>query len=237
MSPLRDALARTDLFATDKLLLVIAEHEAPVSTEAIRAVAKAHGWRKGLQINVGAHLLNTDLAVRLPEGWVLTENGRKRLEEKGVASLAEPLSPLASTLAKHAAKIKNPQRAQFLAEAVGCVRSKHFRAAIVLSWIGAVSLIYEHVIANYLNAFNAEAIRRGKLKSAAKTPDDLATMKEGEFLDICETISVITKATKKELKTCLDRRNTAGHPNSHVFREPAVASHLDTLIAEVFQKL
>jgi hypothetical protein len=199
-------------------------------------MASANGWKAGAKCNVAAFLSKMGYAVQLPGGWVLTEGGRQALEKNGLVTFGDPLTPLVGTLSKHAAKITEPHRSQFLAEAIECVRGKHFRAAIVLSWIGALSLIYHHVLDNKLSAFNAEAMRRRKLKSAAKTVDDLATIKESDFLDICEAISLVTKSAKKELKNCLDRRNTAGHPNSHIFREPTVAAHIDTLIAEAFEK-
>jgi len=49
---------------------------------------------------------------------------------------------------------------------------------------------------------------------AAKTVDDLATMKEAEFLSVLEALSIIGKSVKQELDRCLRLRNGCGHPNS-----------------------
>jgi hypothetical protein len=53
-----------------------------------------------------------------------------------------------------------------------------------------------------------------KARKAAQTVDDLALMKEYEFLQILPTISVIGKNVKQELEQCLKLRNACGHPNS-----------------------
>lgn len=61
-------------------------------------------------------------------------------------------------------------------------------------------------------------------------------MKESIFLDILESISVIGNDVKKELKKCLDLRNSCGHPNSLVIGENRVAAHVEILILNVFSK-
>jgi hypothetical protein len=88
-----------------------------------------------------------------------------------------------------------------------------------------------------LKEFNAEAIARDSKWKPAKTADDLGLMKEDTFLDVLQRISVIGKNVKQELKDlCLKLRNGAGHPNSLVFGENRVASHVETLVLNVFAK-
>ena len=108
-----------------------------------------------------------------------------------------------------------------------------------LSWVGAVGLMYNHVITKDLASFNAEAQRRDPKWKAAQTPDDLARMKEGDFLDIIATqpLSIIGKNVKEELKNnCLQLRNACGHPSSLVIGENKVAAHLEILILNVFSR-
>jgi hypothetical protein len=67
--------------------------------------------------------------------------------------------------------------------------------------------------------------------------DDLATaVKESVFLNMLEHIEVLTKAEQKDLQNCLDRRNTAGHPNSISFEEVTVGTHIHELITKVYSK-
>jgi hypothetical protein len=67
--------------------------------------------------------------------------------------------------------------------------------------------------------------------------DGLATaVTESVFLNMLEHIAVLTKAEQKELQNCLDRRNTAGHPNSASFEEVTVGAHIHELISKVYSK-
>jgi hypothetical protein len=145
------------------------------------------------------------------------------------------LTPVTETLEKYVLDLRDPDKARFVEEAISCVKNKSYRAAIVLTWVGALYLMYAYVLRARLTEFNAEVLRRFPKNKAASTVDDLAqVVKEAEFLNILEHIKVLTKAENKELSGCLDRRNTAGHPNSHSFTEVNVGSHIETLINGVY---
>lgn len=68
----------------------------------------------------------------------------------------------------------------------------------------------------------------------AKTVDDLARMKEYEFLKVLEAVSVIGGSVKAELEACLKLRNGCRHPNSLQVSESRVASHVEILVLNVF---
>jgi hypothetical protein len=104
----------------------------------------------------------------------------------------------------------------------------------VLSWVGAVSLLYDHVIANELAAFTVEAKKRDAKCKDAKTRDELARMPEYTLLQILETLSVVGKSVKTELEGCLKLRSGCGHPNSLHIAEHRVASHIEILTLNVF---
>ena len=61
-------------------------------------------------------------------------------------------------------------------------------------------------------------------------------LKESDFLDVLERLSVLSNAVKKELKTCLERRNNCGHPNDYKIGEAQVAAHIESLIHHVFER-
>jgi hypothetical protein len=61
-------------------------------------------------------------------------------------------------------------------------------------------------------------------------------MKEANFLQVLETISVIGRNTKQELEECLKLRNATGHPTSLKYGESKVAAHIEILIMNVFAK-
>jgi hypothetical protein len=131
------------------------------------------------------------------------------------AAPASVLTPVTQSLENYLLDLHDPDKARFVEEAITCVKNNSYRAAIVLTWVGALYLLYNHVVTQKLSAFNTEMTRRFPKNKPARTIDDLAhAVKESEFLNILEHIDVVTKAENKELTGCLDRRNTAGHPNS-----------------------
>jgi hypothetical protein len=113
------------------------------------------------------------------------------------------------------------------------IRVSCCRGAVV---VGAVSLLYAHVVANELAAFNTEAKKRNAKWKTAKTRDDLTLMGEHDFLQILQAISVIGKNVKQELEHRLNLRNGCGHPNSLVVAESMVSAHLEALTLNVFAK-
>ncbi len=109
-----------------------------------------------------------------------------------------------------------------------------------MSWVGAVAVLYDHVVATDLVGFNTEATARAaKMKYpwiAAKNADGLARMKESEFLLVLEKRSHIGKSVRKQLEKCLDLRNGCGHPNSLKIADHVVSSHIEILILNVFAR-
>lgn len=157
--------------------------------------------------------------------------------------------PVAKWLMQHSGKanlyytvnsVRTPMRddtRSFVTEAVQCYESELYRAAVVMSWLAAVHVLKSEVLHKHLTAFNAEASRLDPKWKAAKTTDDLGTMKEAKFLDLLVAISVIGKNVKDELQECLRTRNGCGHPNSLKVSVNKVASHIEILLLNVLQPL
>ncbi|HEY1975304.1 MAG TPA: hypothetical protein VGG89_01995 [Candidatus Baltobacteraceae bacterium] len=143
----------------------------------------------------------------------------------------------ALNLGKHVAKIGDPQSREFLEEAIDSLDHGQRRAAVVLSWVGAVALIQDYVVANHLVDFNAEATKRNLKWKAAITADDISSrMDEYDFLQICAAISVLSKSVKNRLEQALKLRNGAGHPNRLAVGEFEAAAHVESLVKNVFEK-
>jgi hypothetical protein len=143
---------------------------------------------------------------------------------------------VAADLRQEMAKIADEDTRVFVEEAVKAYEFGLYRSAIVISWLAAVNLLYRHVVANELSAFNIEAARVNPKWKAAKTSDDLGEMKEFEFLERLVAISVIGQNVKTALQECLRRRNGCGHPSSLKVKANTVTHHLETLLLNVFQK-
>lgn len=239
---LKEVLHKTGLNRKDKLVLILAsDNETPKAIAEMKRLGIASGLREISGWNVADILANMpSLAIKLPEGWALTSEGRNHCSKLGVL---EPTitsqKSVAVSLRQHLATVGNKETASFLEEAINCYEAKLYRAAVVFSWVGAVSVLFDCVIKNHLPAFNAEALRIKNDWKPVKTKDGLSLMKESEFLDILASpsLGILGKNVKEELKNvCLALRNACGHPNSFVVGENKAAAHIEVLMLNVFTK-
>lgn len=236
-SALKNALHISGLTQTDKLLiLLLGDDGTPKKPAQLRVKGKDLGLRAIKDWNISLLFSRSKgAAIAVPEGWELTVKGRQHLAGLGITS-DHVVVQQATALRKLLPKIKSEKNREFLAEAVSCFEHKNLRAASVLAWIGAVSLLYDHVFQHALAKVNAEWIKRHVKNKPVVTIDDFSDIKEFDFLDLIETAGVIGKNVKLELKQCLQFRNGCGHPNNLVVGETRVASHIETLINNVYQK-
>lgn len=233
---LKDLLHGGDLSRQDKILLCLALAPlAPRTVAEIKNIGVGAGLKKIKGWNVSEYLGRTSgLAIRVPQGWELTSAGKSHVSALAGPYVETPAIKAALSLRSHLSSISNPQTQVFVEEAIRCLESKLLRAAIVLSWVGAISLLYDFVVAQKLSEFNAEANKRDTKWKDAKTSDDLSNIKEFTFLEICCAISVFGKNVKTELEGCLKLRNGCGHPNSLKIGEHKAEAHVEVLILNVF---
>ena len=203
----------------------------------MRDEARNAGFRIPTSWNLSGILsASKGLAIRTPNGWEITRPGKEKIStiigDTTNTAAAKPAIELRTELVR----IADADTKQFVEEAIACFEHKLYRSAIVMSWLAAMHVLYLHIIANELSSFNSEAARVDSRWKNAKTVDDLARMKERDFLERLAAISVIGKNTKKDLIDCLDRRNACGHPNSAKYGQNTVAHHLEVLLLNVFKK-
>ena len=223
----------------DKLLLILFwNDETPKSVVNIKEIASENGLRECSKWNVSDTLGKAKgKSTSIKGNWVLTIPGRVHLfSQKYLSEKKSHAVHDAKDLRTHLAAISNTQTKSFIEEAISCLEADQKRAAVVFSWIGAMAVLYDVVVNNHLTTFNAEAIRKDAKWKAAKNCDDLGKMKEFEFLNILETISIIGKNVKQELQQCLQLRNGCGHPNSLKIGVRRVSAHTEILILNVFSK-
>jgi hypothetical protein len=234
---LKDILHQSKLNISEKILICLVVNEnKPKSISEIKSIAENAGLWLGT-INISQYLSRTKgLAIRTPKGWELTSKGIQAIETLIGVSIKSPATIITADLRKNLPKIANPDTRSYLEEAIKCAEAGYFRAAVIMSWVGAISILYDYVIKSKLTEFNKEASRRDSKWKIAKFRDDLALMKESDFLDILESISIIGKSVKIELKKRLDLRNGCGHPNSLKIGENIVAAHIESLILNVFSQ-
>ena len=207
----------------------------PKEVKDLKALAYSSGLRKVNSWNVSAILSQSNgLAIRSNKGWELTIKGQERVAAIAGNLVNRPAQKIANELRGHLSKIQNKQTLSFVDEAIQCYEMKHYRAAVVLTWVGALSVLYDYVLNHRLKEFNDEIKKRNPKWKDAKTRDDLTNLKEYEFLQVINSISIIGKSVKDELEGCLKLRNGCGHPNSLRLGEARVSGHIETLILNVF---
>jgi hypothetical protein len=225
--------------ATDQLLLLLlADGATPKPPKDLRAIGKAVGLKPIAHWNISTMLRRAQpLAINVPGGWEITAEGLEHLTQRGLIGavhIAQPATNLRALLPK----IASQRTRDFVEEAILCYEANAYRASTVLSWIGAVSLLYDYVFSTKLVNFNAELARRGATQKHKPKPvanmDDFAEIKEETFLDIAHAISIIGKSVKDELKARLQLRNGCGHPNNLQIGQHMAAAHLEALITNVF---
>ncbi|HEX7118012.1 MAG TPA: hypothetical protein VF212_04455 [Longimicrobiales bacterium] len=236
---LKNLLHKSDLSRKDRVLLILAvDVERPKTSAEIKLLAINSGLRAAKGWGIASILSRGDvLAIRVADGWELNDAGRRYVAEIAAGHLVSPAMQSATDLRVHLTNITDPNTVAFLEEAISCLEANLLRAAVVLSWVGAVAVMYRYIVDNALPQFNAEAKRRDSKWKDAKNADDLARMKEYEFLNVIEAISIIGKNVKQELQNnCLQLRNACGHPNSLAIGANRAAAHIETLILNVFSR-
>ena len=237
-SRLKDLLAVAEYGRLEKVLICMAvEPDSAHKVKDLKVLATSSGLRAASKWNFSSILsASKGLAVRTDNGWELTTEGRRVITDIVGPSAASSIPRIASSLRQHLPNISNPDTKSFLEESIECFESGQLRAAVVLSWVGAVSVLHKHVIDSKLKEFNTEASRRDAKWKAAKSSYDLGKMKEFDFLNVLESLSVIGKNVKQELEACLRLRNSCGHPNSLKIGESRVSAHIEILLLNVFSK-
>lgn len=237
LSILKDLLSQNLTDREKSLICLYVEPARARSIKEITDIAYSSGWRQVKKKNLSViYSRAKGLACRLNNGWVLTSEGVKIVDQLTAPYTDSRQSIVAPKLRACLDEIKNIETQSFVEEAIICYESRQYRAAVVLSWIGAVAVLYNHVVVCKLADFNAEALRRNPKWKEASTVDDLGLIKEDTFLDILQSISVIGKNVKDELKKALILRNGCGHPNSLRVAEHKVSAHIEDLILNVFSR-
>lgn len=225
-----------DFERLDKLLLILGTQHSPIGVSQVSEIAASAGFRIPAKWNVSAILSASKGKAIRTTGWELTDAGKMHLRNLGVSTISPAAMQVAVDLRTHLSKISDTQTREFVEEAIKCHEAELYRSAIVMSWLGAMDILQRTVLQSHLSAFNAEATRLNVKWKTALTQDDIGKMGESDFLDRIETLSIIGKNVKAQLKVCLDLRNGCGHPNSLKVSVNKSAAHIETLLQNVFEK-
>ena len=231
-----DVLSDPDVSRLDKLLVCLVAGDKPCkAVKDIKSLAVDAGLRDIMKWNVSDILKRSrGFAIRASNGWELTSLGEARVSS--ITDLPKAThSDASSRLRNCLSLISEPSTAKFVEEAVECFEHGFYRSAAILSWVGAVAVLQDHVKSNHWDAFQ-DATKQDIRRWSARDVSDLIHMKERDLLVVLVRISVLDKNTEKQLRKCLDLRNSCSHPNSFEVGHLLVASHMETLIQNVFTK-
>lgn len=236
-SDLATALSARGLARKHVILALLADSNEPLMPAAIKDLAAKHGKPKVKKWNVSRLLADLDgLVARHEDGWAITDNGRRILNEMGLSS-ASPTTNPQFELRKCLNKVTDEQTRAFVDEAIRALEHGLPRSAVVLSWVGAVSMLHAEVLNAHLAEFNKELVKRNAKAKPIRQAADLGLLKEYDFLQIARGAGIISKNVKEELESCLRLRNSCGHPTNLKIGEHRIASHIETLILNVYQPL
>lgn len=232
-----------DIEPLEKLLLILAVADTPLHIPKIKNMGVSAGFRDIKNWNLLRCLRDSNgMAISTKSGWVLTGVGKERIRQLGYQFGVEEVnspndSSPAINLRKNLDSITDDKVRNFVEEAIKCHEAGYYRAAIIMSWLGAIGVLYTHVLNNCPDEFNSEATKVfGNKWKIAKNMDDLSRMRESDFLDRIEGISLIGKSVKAQLKSSLDLRNGCAHMNSLEVGVNNSAAHLERLLLNVFEK-
>lgn len=138
--------------------------------------------------------------------------------DKVAAMLPKPVEVkhLVTELKKLEAQLSDVHQKTFLAETILCFSNGAYRASIVMAW----NLAYHHacgyILANHLQAFNAQLNKAFPKKKTIGKHSDFEDIQESDVIEVAKGAQIFSKATSGTLKAKLDIRNMAAHPSSTV---------------------
>lgn len=238
MDKLIEFLANSDSKAVRVLAVLNSLGGGPRHVKVIRDTAISHGLRAARVWNISQILKDTKgAATPHPDGWKLTSKGKAILANSGWNFENPDVQNVIDDLVQHTKKIKDADRKAFVDEAIGCFNYGFNRAAIVLSWTGAIAVLHDHIFQKHLASFNTEGKRQGLWKKDVKVESDLYEIKEFDLLQVTKAIGVIDKNVKQKLEEALRLRNSCGHPNKLQIGNRTVAAHMEILVLNVFSRI
>ncbi|HKJ33082.1 MAG TPA: hypothetical protein VKA34_14695 [Balneolales bacterium] len=158
---------------------------------------------------------------------------KKELEETYLGAIHN--QQVSTVLRELLEKIKGDQQKSFLEEAINCFEIKSYRAAVMLTWLLAMDILYEFIlIPDNLKKFNTAIHAHGKYKKLnISIKENFSDIKESDFIELLRVAKLISKDRRKILDEKLGIRNTCAHPNSIIIKEYKAISFIQDLVTNI----
>ncbi|MCH8840193.1 MAG: hypothetical protein IH831_05865 [Planctomycetes bacterium] len=169
----------------------------------------------------------------------LLGNARREFEQRNPSLATDPepeLKEVSTELQEMAGDVSDDLESTFLDEALTCLKAQAYRAAIVMGWKLAYYHVRSWIIAEHLQAFNAELTKRYRNKTKLYDPvschDDFP---DGEHfvLSVCRDCKILDKKRFRLLEPALIERNNYAHPSSLQATAPHAAGYISNLVKNV----
>lgn len=166
------------------------------------------------------------ILVRFQNGYRLS----KESSESIFMELGNPALVHLSHDLKRLPSLLKESEARFMQEALDCLHVKAWRATIVIAWILTMDHLYDFVLANGTDSFNAALAKNLRYASlAVHSKQDFEEIKESDFIQVSRSAGLLTNDQRKLLDEKLAFRNSCAHPSAMIVTENKVASYLEDL--------
>lgn len=159
-------------------------------------------------------------------------------ELDGIYKITPHKKVVALLLIDNIRKVKGIEQQSFLHEAIKCYEIQCFRAAIIMSWLLTMDVLYENVLNTNLAAFNTAMQTHTKYKkfNQISKKEDFSDIKELDFIELLRGAGIISNNIRKILVKRLDERNTNAHPNTIKITEANANHFIEDLLINVVEK-
>ena len=183
-------------------------------------------------------LVNRKPAILLKKGnlYRFQRTVKKTLDD--IYQDKKHVQEISKTLRDLLTKVNSKEQRAFLEEAIVCYEVKTFRAAIIMTWLLTMDIMFEYVMKHKLGDFNIALSKNMGYKGVSITKkDDFSGLKsESDFIVFLKSASIITGDQKKILEEKLGTRNTAAHPNAIEIKESKATNVIEDLVLNIISK-
>ena len=132
-------------------------------------------------------------------------------------------------------KIKDKDEADYLIEALTCIKAGSLRAGIIFAWNAAVLKLRKKCFSHGTQSLNNCVAKYVSNPKPIKKIDDFAYLQDSTLLLVSQDLGELDKGERDSLEDCLDTRNKCGHPSNYRPKSIKSASVIEELISIVFK--
>lgn len=136
------------------------------------------------------------------------------------------------------AKLPDLEEREYLEEALRCLKSTAYRAAIVMCWNVAYDHLCAQILKKHLSAFNTQmATQHPKEKTVVAVREDFYEFNERRVLEVGRSAGILDKNVYAILDVSLNTRNRAAHASGSTYKQPQAENYILELINNAVLKL